>query len=60
MSALILDGKTLAAQTEAELSQRVAALKVKNNGRAGAYSGDHPGGCGPGLGYLCEDETECL
>jgi len=34
MTALILDGKTLAAQTEAELSQRVAALKVKNNGRA--------------------------
>ena len=33
MSALILDGKTLAAQTEAELSQRVAALKEKNGGR---------------------------
>jgi len=34
MSALILDGKSLAAKTEAELSQRVAALKAANNGQA--------------------------
>ncbi|MBT5388909.1 MAG: bifunctional methylenetetrahydrofolate dehydrogenase/methenyltetrahydrofolate cyclohydrolase FolD [Porticoccaceae bacterium] len=34
MSALVLDGKTLAAQTEAELTQRVAALKEKNGGQA--------------------------
>ena len=34
MSALILDGKTLAAQTEAELSNRVAKLKeqVRHSG----------------------------
>ena len=34
MSALILDGKSLAKKTEAELSQRVAALKQANNGHA--------------------------
>ncbi len=34
MSALILDGKTLSAQTEAELSQRVAVLIADNNGKA--------------------------
>ena len=34
MSALILDGKSLANKTEAELSQRVAALKQANNGQA--------------------------
>ena len=34
MSALILDGKSLAKKTEAELSQRVAALKQANNGQA--------------------------
>lgn len=31
MSALILDGKSLAKKTEAELSQRVTALKLANN-----------------------------
>jgi methylenetetrahydrofolate dehydrogenase (NADP+)/methenyltetrahydrofolate cyclohydrolase len=34
MSALILDGKSLSATTEAELSERVAALKAKNDGQA--------------------------
>ena len=34
MSALILDGKSLAKKTEAKLSQRVAALKQANNGQA--------------------------
>ena len=34
MSALILDGKSLAEKTEAELSQRVTALKIANNGQA--------------------------
>jgi methylenetetrahydrofolate dehydrogenase (NADP+)/methenyltetrahydrofolate cyclohydrolase len=34
MSALILDGKSLAKKTEAELSQRVSALKQANNGQA--------------------------
>lgn len=34
MSALILDGKSLAKKTEAELSQRVAALKQANNEQA--------------------------
>ena len=34
MSALILDGKTLAAQTEAALSKRVAAIKNQNSGQA--------------------------
>jgi len=34
MSALVLDGKALATQTEAELSQRVANLKAANHGRA--------------------------
>ncbi|MGB1333998.1 MAG: bifunctional methylenetetrahydrofolate dehydrogenase/methenyltetrahydrofolate cyclohydrolase FolD [Porticoccaceae bacterium] len=34
MSALILDGKSLAKKTEAELSQRVNALKLANNGQA--------------------------
>jgi len=34
MSALVLDGKSLAATTEAELSERVAALKAKNGGQA--------------------------
>lgn len=33
MSALVLDGKTLAAQTEAELLQRVEALKSKSAGK---------------------------
>lgn len=33
MSALILDGKSLAKKTEAELSQRVNALKLANNGQ---------------------------
>lgn len=32
MSALVLDGKTLAKKTEAELSTRVAALKAASNG----------------------------
>ena len=34
MSALILDGKTLAKKTEAELSERVSALKQSNKGQA--------------------------
>jgi methylenetetrahydrofolate dehydrogenase (NADP+)/methenyltetrahydrofolate cyclohydrolase len=34
MSALILDGKSLAKKTEAELSDRVTALKKANNGEA--------------------------
>lgn len=34
MSALILDGKSLAKKTEAELSDRVTALKKANNGQA--------------------------
>ncbi|MFP6834328.1 MAG: bifunctional methylenetetrahydrofolate dehydrogenase/methenyltetrahydrofolate cyclohydrolase FolD [Porticoccaceae bacterium] len=34
MSALILDGKSLAQKTEAELSDRVTALKLANNGQA--------------------------
>jgi methylenetetrahydrofolate dehydrogenase (NADP+)/methenyltetrahydrofolate cyclohydrolase len=34
MSALILDGKSLSATTEAQLSERVAALKAKNGGQA--------------------------
>ena len=34
MSALILDGKSLAKKTEAELSQRVTALMLANNGQA--------------------------
>jgi methylenetetrahydrofolate dehydrogenase (NADP+)/methenyltetrahydrofolate cyclohydrolase len=34
MSALILDGKSLSATTEAELSERVSALKAKNGGQA--------------------------
>ena len=34
MSALILDGKSLANKTEAELSERVSALKQANNGQA--------------------------
>ena len=34
MSALVLDGKSLAAQTEAELSNRVARLKEQCNGQA--------------------------
>jgi methylenetetrahydrofolate dehydrogenase (NADP+)/methenyltetrahydrofolate cyclohydrolase len=34
MSALILDGKSLAKKTEAELSDRVTALKQANNGQA--------------------------
>jgi methylenetetrahydrofolate dehydrogenase (NADP+)/methenyltetrahydrofolate cyclohydrolase len=34
MSALILDGKSLAKKTEAELSDRVNALKQSNNGQA--------------------------
>ncbi len=33
MSALILDGKAVAARTEAEMSARVAALKAKSGGR---------------------------
>jgi len=33
MSALILDGKSLASKTEAELRQRVAVLKAANNGQ---------------------------
>jgi methylenetetrahydrofolate dehydrogenase (NADP+)/methenyltetrahydrofolate cyclohydrolase len=34
MSALILDGKSLSATTEAQLSELVAALKAKNGGQA--------------------------
>ncbi len=34
MSALILDGKSLSATTEAQLSERVSALKAKNGGQA--------------------------
>ncbi|RYZ79625.1 MAG: bifunctional 5,10-methylene-tetrahydrofolate dehydrogenase/5,10-methylene-tetrahydrofolate cyclohydrolase, partial [Moraxellaceae bacterium] len=33
MSALLLDGKALAAKTELELSQRVTALKNATNGQ---------------------------
>ena len=43
MSALVLDGKSLAAQTEAELLARVERLKAKS-GRQNAYPGHHPGG----------------
>ena len=34
MSAILLDGKTLAQKTELELAQRVAALKERNQGQA--------------------------
>lgn len=34
MSSIILDGKSLAQQSEADISARVAALKVKNKGQA--------------------------
>ena len=34
MTALILDGKTLASNSEAELTKRVAKLKANNNGQA--------------------------
>ena len=34
MTALILDGKTLASESEAELTKRVAKLKADNNGQA--------------------------
>lgn len=34
MSALVLDGKSLSAATEAELSERVSALKAKNGSQA--------------------------
>ena len=34
MSALVLDGNSLSAATEAELSERVSALKAKNGGQA--------------------------
>jgi methylenetetrahydrofolate dehydrogenase (NADP+)/methenyltetrahydrofolate cyclohydrolase len=34
MAALILDGKQVAEQSEAELAQRVAAIKTKAAGRA--------------------------
>lgn len=34
MSALVLDGKSLSATTEAELSERVTALKAQNGGQA--------------------------
>ena len=34
MSALVLDGKSLSAATEAQLSERVSALKAKNGGQA--------------------------
>ena len=34
MSALVLDGKSLSAATEAELSERVSALKAKHGGQA--------------------------
>ena len=34
MSALILDGKALSLESEADLTQRVAAIKEKNNGQA--------------------------
>lgn len=33
MTALVLDGKAVAAQSEAELSQRVAAIKAKSGGK---------------------------
>ena len=33
MSALVLDGKSLAAQSEAELLARVESLKTRSNGR---------------------------
>ena len=34
MSSILLDGKSLAQQSEAEISQRVDALKARNNGQA--------------------------
>ena len=34
MTALILDGKKLASDSEAELTKRVAKLKANNNGQA--------------------------
>ncbi len=34
MSSILLDGKSLAQQSEAEISQRVAALKARNDGQA--------------------------
>ena len=37
MSALVLDGKSLSATTEAELIERVAALKAKNGGQAPSH-----------------------
>ena len=34
MSSILLDGKSLALQSESEISQRVDALKARNNGQA--------------------------
>ena len=34
MSSILLDGKSLAQQSEAEISQRVDALKARNNGQS--------------------------
>ena len=59
MSALILDGKTLAAQTEAELSERVAALKAANNGQA-PILGNHSRRRRPCISHLCKDEAKRL
>ena len=50
MPALVLDGKTLAAQTEAELLSRVEALKAKSAGKtpilATILVGDDPASAG--------------
>ena len=49
----------LAAKTEAELSDRVTALKLANNGQAPILATILVG-CRPCLWNLCKDETKCL
>ena len=59
MSALILDGKSLSATTEADLSERVAALKAKNGGQAPILATILVGGDPASATYVKMQQNAC-
>lgn len=59
MSSILLDGKSLAQQSEAEISQRVDALKARNNGQASILATILVGGDPASATYVRMKQNAC-
>jgi len=59
MSSILLDGKSLAQQSEAEISQRVDALKARNNGQAPILATILVGGDPASATYVRMKQSAC-